>query len=63
MSTAASAAGSRDAALAAHDVAEAQHLLLPHERLEVAVGMDVGDEEMEGVRAQVEGGDPHAPSV
>ena len=51
--------GRRDGAVAAHDVAEAEHLLLPHERVEVAVGMDVGDEEVERVRPEVHGGHAH----
>ena len=48
-----------DHALAAHDVAEAQHLLLAGDRLEAAVGVHVGDDEVEGVRSEVEGRDPH----
>ena len=48
-------------AVAAHDVAEAEHLLLLHERVDVAVGVHVGDEEVEGVRPEVHGGDAHRP--
>ena len=59
----ASAASVGDRAVAAHDVAEAEHLLLARERLEVAVGVDVGDEEVERVRPEVERGDPHDPRV
>ena len=50
----------RDEALAAHDVAEPQHLLLADERLERAVGLHLGDDEVEGVRPEVDRGDPHA---
>ena len=49
----------RDGAVAAHDVAEAEHLLLAHERIEVAVGVDVGDEEVERVRPEVHGCHAH----
>ena len=55
--------GLGDAAPPADDVAEAEHLLLPHQRLEVPVRVDLGDEQVERVRPQVEGGDPHGPSV
>ncbi len=48
-----------DEALAAHDVAEPEHLLLAHERLERAVGAHFGHDEMEGVRSEVNRGDPH----
>ncbi len=48
-----------DHALAAHDVAEAQHLLLAAHRREAAVRVDVGDHEVEGVRSEVHGGDAH----
>ena len=51
--------GGRDRAVTAHDVAEAQHLLLLHERVDVAVGVHVGDEEVERVRSQVHGRDAH----
>jgi hypothetical protein len=53
----------RDVALAAHDVAEAQHLLLARERREAAVVVDLGDEEVERVRPEVECRDPHAGSI
>ena len=43
----------------AHHVAEAEHLLLTHERVEVAVGVDVGDEEVERVRPEVHGCHAH----
>jgi hypothetical protein len=46
-----------------HDVAEADHGLLAREGLEVTVRLDVGDEEVEGVGAQVERGDPHRSRV
>ena len=45
--------------VAAHDVAEAQHLLLADQRVEMAVGVDVGDEEVERVRPEVHGCDAH----
>ncbi len=51
--------GHRDRSATAHDVAEAQHLLLLHERIDVAVGVHVGHEQVEGVRPQVHGGDAH----
>ena len=41
-----------DEPFAAHDVAEAQHLLLADERLERAVGAHLGDDEMERVRCR-----------
>ena len=44
----------------AHVVAEAQHLLLAGDGRERAVGVHVGDEEVEGVRSEVERGDAHA---
>ena len=44
----------------AHVVAEAQHLLLARDRLERAVGVHVGDEQVEGVRSEVERRDAHA---
>ena len=44
---------------ALHDVAEAQHLLLLHDRVDVAVGLGVGDEEVEGVGAEVHRCDAH----
>ena len=50
---------SRDPALAGNLVAEAEHLLLARDGLERAVGMHVGDEEVEGVGAEVERRDPH----
>ena len=53
--------GRRDDAVAAHDVAEAEHLLLLHERVDVPVGVHVGDEEVEGVRPEVHGRDAHRP--
>ena len=53
--------GRRDRAVPADDVAEPQHLLLLHERVEVPVGVDVGHEEVEGVRPEVHGGDAHVP--
>ena len=49
----------RDESLAAHDVAEPQHLLLADERLEGAVGAHLGDDEVERVRPEVDRGDPH----
>ena len=49
----------RDAAVAGDVVAEAQHLLLAGDRLERAVGVHVGDEQVEGVRAEVERRDAH----
>jgi thiamine biosynthesis lipoprotein len=45
--------------VAAHEVTEAQHLLLAHDRVDVAVGVRVGDEQVERVRPEVEGGDAH----
>ena len=51
--------GRRDAAVAGDVVAEAQHLLLPGDRRERAVEVHVGDEEVEGVRSEVERGDAH----
>ncbi len=51
--------GRRDAAVAGDVVAEAQHLLLPGDRGERAVEVHVGDEEVEGVRSEVERGDAH----
>ena len=51
--------GRRDAAVAGDVVAEAQHLLLAGDRLEGAVGVHVGDEEMERVRPEVERCDAH----
>ena len=53
--------GRRDRPVAAHDVAEAQHLLLLHERVDVPVGVHVGHEEVERVRPEVDGGDAHRP--
>ena len=43
----------------AHLVAEAQHLLLAGDRLERAVGVHVGDEQVERVGAEVERRDAH----
>jgi hypothetical protein len=51
--------GGRDPTPAAHVVTEAQHLLLAGERGEAPVGMDVGDEQVEGIRAEVERRDAH----
>ena len=51
--------GGRDVPVAAHDVAEAEHLLLLHQRVDVPVGVDVGDEQVEGVRPEVHGCDAH----
>ena len=48
-----------DEPFAAHDVAEPQHLLLADERLERAVGAHFGDDEVEGVGAEVDRGDAH----
>ena len=59
MATAWSAAAGGIEPVTAHDVAEAEHLLLAHERVEVAVGVDVGDEEVERVRPEVHRCDPH----
>ena len=52
----------RDAAVAADVVAEAQHLLLAGDGFEGAVGMHVGDEQVERVRAEVERRDAHVGS-
>ena len=49
----------RDAAVARDVVTEAQHLLLAGDGLEGAVGVHVGDEEVERVRAEVERCDAH----
>ena len=49
-----------DAPLAGHLVAEAEHVLLAGDRRERAVGVHVGDEQVEGVRTEVEGSDSHA---
>ena len=59
-STAAASASSADDAVTGDDVAEAEHLLLPHEWLEAAVRTGSADnEQMEGVAPEIEGGDPH----
>ena len=52
-----------DPAADGDDVGEAKDLLFPHQRLEGAVGMGVGDEEVEGVAPEVESGDPHASGL
>jgi hypothetical protein len=49
-----------DPAVARHVVSEAEHVLLARDRLEGAVGVHVGDEQMEGVRSEVERRDAHA---
>ena len=49
----------RDDAFAAHDVAEAEHLLLLHEREERRVALHLGHDEVERVAPEVEGGDAH----
>ena len=51
--------GGRDVPVAAHDVAEAQHLLLAHQGVEMAVGVDVGDEQVKRVRPEVHGCHAH----
>ena len=51
--------GRRDRPVRAHDVAQAQHLLLLDDRVDVAVGLGVGDEEVEGVGAEVHRCDAH----
>jgi hypothetical protein len=44
--------------------AEANHRLLPREDLERSVVLHVGDEELDGVRADVDGGErPHASGI
>src|SRR6185369_5081146 len=48
-----------DATMPGDVVAEAQHLLLAGNGGERAIEMHVGDEEMEGVRSEVERGDAH----
>ena len=53
--------GRWDDAAAAHHVAEAEHLLLLDQRVDVPVGVHVGNQEVEGVRPQVHGGDAHRP--
>ena len=63
VATAWSAAVGGIGTVAAHDVAEAQHLLLLDERVDVAVGVHVGHEEVEGVRPQVHGRDAHHPQA
>ena len=50
----------RDAAVARDVVTEAQHLLLAGDGGEGAVGVHVGDEQMERVRSEVERRDAHA---
>ena len=45
--------------MASDVVAEPEHLLLAGHRREGAVGVDVGDEEVEGVRSEIERGDAH----
>ena len=49
----------RDETLAAHAVAEPQHLLLPGERREAPVGMHVRDQQVERIRSQIERRDAH----
>ena len=44
-------------------VAEAEHVLLAGDGVERAVGMHVGDEQVEGVRSEVERGDAHADTT
>ena len=51
--------GPGDVPVAAHHVAEAEHLLLAYEGIEVAVGVHVGDEQVEGVRPEVHGCHAH----
>ena len=52
--------GRRDPAVAGDVVAEAQHVLLAGDGVERAVGVHVGDEQVEGVRSEVERRDAHA---
>ncbi len=52
-----------DVSLAAHDVAEAQHLLLAHEWRERAVRLHLGHEEVKRVGPQVERRDAHDSRV
>ena len=54
--------GRRDPAFARHLVAEPEHLLLARDGLERAVGVHVGDEQVEGVGAEVERCDAHVAS-
>ena len=51
--------GGGHAAGAGDDVAEAQHLLLLAQRLERPVGTGLDDEQVQGVAAEIEGGDAH----
>ena len=44
-----------------YHAAQPEHLLVADQRLEGAVGVGVGDQEVEGVAPQVEGRDPHRP--
>ena len=60
LATARSAERSDDPSVAGHVVTQAQHVLLARDRLERAVGVHVGDEQMEGVRSEVERRDAHA---
>jgi hypothetical protein len=48
-----------DEPLAAHAVAEAEHLLLSGERREAPIGVHVRDQQVERVRAQIERRDVH----
>ena len=51
--------GRRDVPVAAHDVTEAEHLLFAYEGVEMAVGVDVGDEQVKRVRPEVHGCHAH----
>jgi hypothetical protein len=48
-----------DTAFGRDDVGQPKDLFFPDQRLEGPVRVRVGDEEMEGVASQVEGGDAH----